>query len=97
MDGNYVHQWGALWREGKRIPPGQDAFAFDLRRGGNFVLAGARVTIDGVNVTNGVAIRLEKGPHSVGGKRAVESILWRGEKLPSPPPRIRADDLFTDF
>jgi len=43
ISGNYVQQWGVLWREGVLIPAGSGAFRFELRRDGDFVLAGAPV------------------------------------------------------
>lgn len=97
ISGNYVRQSGAIWREGKQIPSGSDMFQFQLRRGGNFVLDGGELTIDGVVVRHGERITLDKGSHLVSGERRVPSILWRGERLPSPLPAIPMDRLFTRF
>ena len=97
IGGNYVQQWGVLWREGKAIPAGAAAYALDLRRGGNFVLAGERVTIDGASVAPGARIALAKGHHAVSGGRAAPSTLWRGDKLPATPPDMPMDRVFTTF
>ncbi len=97
MDDNYVRQWGLLWREGKEIPAGTEPFEFQLRRGGSFVLAGDSLTIDGVAVTNGSRISLERGRHQAAGRRNAPSTLWRGDRLPTHPPDIPMTDVFTNF
>jgi hypothetical protein len=96
LRGNYVRQWGVLWREGTRIPAGTGAFEFDLRRGGAFALAGDNLTIDGVTVAHGARITLSKGRHVVSGGRNAPSTLWRGE-LPATPPDLPMDTVFTNF
>jgi hypothetical protein len=97
LKGSYVRQWGILWREGTQIPGGRAAFEFHLRRGGEFVLAGDPVTIDGVNLRHGTTIALDKGPHLVKGPRPRSSTLWRGSRLPTPPANIPMDNVFTNF
>lgn len=97
MSGNYVQQWGVLWREGRHVPAGMGTFEFYLRRGGNFVLAGDTLTIDGVTVEHGMRIKLEKGAHLVGGRRNAPSTLWRGDRLPATPPNLPMDGVFTNF
>jgi hypothetical protein len=97
MIGNFVHQWGGLWREGKLIPAGAKDFEFELRRAGTFVLAGDAIHIDGKALTAGATIVLGRGKHLVTGTRASSSILWRGTHLPSPPPAIAPGDLFTQY
>lgn len=97
MNGNYVRQWGVLWREGKQIPAGPETFEFQLHRGGIFVLAGPALTIDGTNLNPGSTITLSKGRHSVGGSRNSPSTLWRGHRLPEAPPNIPMDEVFTRF
>jgi len=97
ITGNYVQQWGVLWREGKQIPAGTGAYEFQLRRGGNFVLDGGALTIDGVARAQGARIRLNEGHHVVNGGRNAASTLWRGDRLPAPPPNIPMDFVFTDF
>ena len=95
--GNYVRQWGVLWREGTQIPAGSEKYGFQLRRGGIFALAGEPVTIDGVNIANGSKIMLEKGLHRVSGRRKAPSTLWRGNQLPTEPPAIPLDSVFTEY
>jgi hypothetical protein len=97
MKDDYVQQWGVLWREGKRIPAGTDTFEFYLRREGKFTLAGQGLAIDRVNIANGVTIPLAKGRHIVSGGRNAPAVLWRGDKLPSTPPAIAVDDVFTRY
>ena len=97
MNGNYVQQWGVLWREGTRIPAGTGPFEFHLRRGGTFTLAGDARTIDGVTVSHGTTVKLERGRHIVSGSRDAPSILWRGDRLPTPPPDLPMDTVFTGF
>jgi uncharacterized membrane protein len=97
MKGNYVRQWGVLWREGTDVPAGAGEFPFYLRRGGVFVLAGDTITLDGVTVRNGTTITLDKGPHLVSGSRQRASTLWRGRRLPASPPNIPMDYVFTNF
>lgn len=95
--GNYVQQWGVLWREGTQIPAGTSEFEFHLRRSGIFVLAGDTLTIDGVTVTHGTTITLDNGHHLVSGRRNALSILWRGDKLPTTPPKLSIDTVFTNY
>jgi len=97
MQGNYVRQWGVLWREGSAIPAGARPYIFRLRRGGDFVLSSGPLTIDGAAVEPREKVRLGKGAHSVAGGRAGSAVLWRGERLPSPPPKIEMTDVFTDY
>ena len=97
MSGNYVQQWGVLWREGKQIPAGSAPFEFDLRRPGPFVLDGDAMIIDGRSVARGGKISLNKGRHVVSGARMVRSTLWRGDRLPTPPPKTSVDVVFTNF
>jgi hypothetical protein len=97
MTGNYVQQWGVLWREGKQIPAGTGIFTFNLSRSEAFVLAGPSVTIDGVTVASGGKIALSKGPHLVSGTREASSILWRGDRLPTTPPDLAMNRVFTNF
>lgn len=97
MRGNYVQQWGVLWREGTNIPAGMGEHEFHLGRGGVFVLDGDRVTIDGVPFSHGSRITLDRGRHLVSGRRNAPSTLWRGEKLPAAPPNIPLDRVFTEF
>jgi hypothetical protein len=97
MQGHYVRQWGPLWREGESIPAGAEPFAFTLRRGGRFVLAGAPATIDGAPVLPGEGLSLARGVHRVSGVRKSGSVLWRGDKLPSAPPALEVDSVFTQF
>ena len=97
MKDNYVRQWGVLWREGKTIPAGKNAFEFHLRRGGVFVLAGGPLTIDGTTVAHGTSIKLDEGRHLVSGSRNAPSTLWRGERLPATPPNLLMDNVFTRF
>jgi hypothetical protein len=96
MKGNYVRQWGVLWREGTQVPAGMGAFEFDLRRGGDFVLAGDPLTIDGVRVAHGAKTRLSKGRHLVSGGRRAPATLWRG-RLPAAPPNLVTDNVFTNY
>jgi hypothetical protein len=97
ISGNYVQQWGVLWREGVLIPAGSGAFRFELRRDGDFVLAGAPLTIDGATVAAGSIIALSRGPHLVSGERNSPVTLWRGNRLPTTPPNIPMDRVFTNF
>ena len=97
MRGNYVQQWGVLWREGTQIPAGMGAFEFHLRRGGAFILAGEAVNIDGATVAHGSRIVLGEGRHLVSGPRNTPSILWRGDRLPATPPNVPMDKVFTNF
>jgi hypothetical protein len=97
MTGNYVQQWGVLWREGRQIPAGTKSFEFLLRRSGDFVLAGGPLGIDGATVTNGGRIHLDKGRHVVRGGRIHASTLWRGDRLPAPPPKLPMNSVFTNF
>jgi hypothetical protein len=97
MHGNYVRQWGVLWREGKQIPAGSGDFAFQLRRGGAFTLAGGPLTIDGKLLTHGMQAKLDAGVHSATGRRTSPSTLWRGDRLPTTPPSVPADIVFTEF
>ena len=95
--GNYVRQWSVLWREGRSIPVGADTFEFRLGRSGSYVLDGSRLTVDGTNLAHGESIRLSKGRHRVTGLRVAPSTLWRGNKLPTPPPNLPMDIVFTKF
>jgi hypothetical protein len=97
MTGNYVQQWGMLWREGKRVPAGTGAFEFQLRRGGDFVLAGQALAIDGVLLADGARVTLSKGRHVISGRRNASSILWRGDNLPATPPNVPMNSVFTNF
>jgi 4-amino-4-deoxy-L-arabinose transferase-like glycosyltransferase len=97
MKDDYVQQWGVLWREGTHVPAGVGAFDFHLRRGGSFVLAGEDLTIDGKVVANGATMTLDKGRHLVSGERGAPATLWRGLKLPAPPPNIAVDTVFTRY
>jgi hypothetical protein len=97
MHGNYLPQWGLLWREGKRLPAGEGEFEFELSRGGPFTLDGAPVTLDGKLIGSGVTIHLAPGSHSVSGSRPAAAILWRGKTLPATPPRIESGPLFTNY
>jgi hypothetical protein len=96
MRDNYVRQWGVLWRQGKQIPSGTEDFDFSLRRGGEFVADG-RLTIDGIAVTPGTKIMLGNGNHVVTGLRKTTFALWRGDRLPTPPPDVPMDRIFTRF
>jgi hypothetical protein len=96
LRGNYVRQWGVLWREGQHIPAGVEPFEFRLSREKVLVLAGSAVTIDGVTLTPGTSIRLAEGHHLVGGRRNAPSTLWR-DRLPTPPPDVTIDRVFTNF
>lgn len=95
--GNYVRQWGVLWREGTYVPNGQDDYVFELRRAGTFVLAGGPVVLDNAAVTPGAKITLRAGRHLVKGDRRIASTLWRGDRLPTPPPSLPLDSVFTTF
>lgn len=97
MKGNYVRQWGVLWREGKQVPAGTEPFEFHLRRGGVFVLDGTTLAIDGVTVAHGMKIELDGGRHSVIGKRDAASTLWRGDRLPAIPPDVPTGNVFTAY
>jgi len=97
MDSNYVRQWGVLWREGKLIPPGSTNFSFHLRRGGEFVVDGGPVTIDGIKLNHNVKISLLQGDHLASGERGTSVTLWRGQRLPGPHPNLPMEKLFTDF
>jgi len=97
MRGNYVRQWDVLWREGRFIPAGTGTFEFQLRRGGNFVLDGNDLVIDGQALSHGTSITLSKGHHVVGGERNAPSTLWRGGRLPSAPPNVPMGEMFTKF
>jgi hypothetical protein len=97
MRGNYVRQWGVLWREGTQVPAGTGPFEFHLRRAGIFALAGDTLTIDGVAVANGTSITLSEGRHLVSGRRKAPSILWRGDRPPATPPNLPMDNVFTRF
>ena len=95
--GNYVQQWGVLWREGKSIPAGSGDFPFQLRRGGEFVVDGGPVTIDGRAFANGARVSLASGAHLATGARNAPTKLWRGLRLPSAHPDIPMDEVFTFF
>jgi hypothetical protein len=97
MKGNYVRQWGPLWREGAHVPAGAPDFTFNLSRGGVFVLDGDWLTIDGVAVPHGARISLKQGDHRVTGGRTGPSTLWRGDKLPGIPPPLTQGEFFTEF
>lgn len=97
MNGNYVRQWGVLWREGTRVPGGRGAFEFRLRRGGEFVVDGDSLTIDGAHEAHGTRVALSKGRHVIAGGRRATSILWRGDRLPTTPPDVPMDSVFTNF
>jgi hypothetical protein len=97
MGGNYVRQWGVLWREGVQIPAGSKPFAFNLRRGGRFVFDGETLTIDERPLTRGTTIALSKGAHLAIGARRTPAALWRGDSLPATPPSLAVDDVFTNF
>ena len=96
MTGNYVRQWGVLWREGTQFPAGTGTFRFHLRRGG-VSSVGDTLTIDGVAAAHGTPITLDKGYHLVSGRRDATSILWRGDRLPTTPPDLPMDEVFTRF
>ena len=97
VQGHYVRQWGPLWREGQAIPAGSEAFEFTIRRPGRFVLAGAPTMVDGTELAPGQSFSLDRGVHQVSGIRKAGSVLWRGDKLPSRPPDIEVDYVFTQF
>ncbi len=97
MEGNYVQQWGVLWREGVQIPAGIGPHEFQLGRGGVFVLADGPLTVDGTTLERGTRISLAKGTHTVTGHRSSPSKLWRGDRLPAPHPDLSMDQVFTSF
>jgi hypothetical protein len=97
LRGQYVQQWGPLWREGVAIPAGRQALNFELRRAGVFTLDGSSLSIDGKLLRHGETIGLSAGRHVAKTSRDGPSILWRGTKLPGPPPNTPVGDVFTQF
>lgn len=98
MRGNYVQQWGVLWREGEAIPAGPADLVFDVPRAGDFVFDGDGATIDGTPVARGERLHLAEGKHIAGGGRSRPATLWRGTRLPSPPPPgPPVTEVFTNF
>jgi hypothetical protein len=96
LHGNYVRAWGPVWLAGKEIPLGPDAVAIEVPAGGSYV-ADNPIMVNGAAYRAGEPIALRPGRQIVGGGRVAPTVLWRGERLPAPPPQITDGLLFTDF
>jgi hypothetical protein len=94
---NFVQQWGPLYRAGKEIPAGENAFQFEVPHLGSFILDGAELNLNGRTLTHGETIVLDAGIHEATGPRENRMILWRGNKLPSEPPEEWIGGFYTDF
>ncbi|MFZ9394857.1 MAG: hypothetical protein ACO25F_02200 [Erythrobacter sp.] len=97
LSDNFVQQWGPLYRAAKAIPVGNNPHRFEVPSAGRYTLDGERLVIDGREVTRGETIELDAGQHSASGPRASRMILWRGERLPSPPPMEWDGPFYTRF
>lgn len=97
LNSNFVHQWGPLFRAGKAIPSGDGPILIDIPHAGPFILDGQALEIDGRTLVPGDTIILDAGSHEIAGPRSVRSVLWRGEKLPSPPPSGWSGEFYTDY
>ncbi|HAU21560.1 MAG TPA: hypothetical protein DCS24_03030 [Erythrobacter sp.] len=97
LSSNFVQQWGPLYRAGKEIPAGENAFQFEVPHKGSFILDGAKLSLNGRALTHGKEIVLDAGVHEATGLRENRMILWRGNKLPSKPPGEWIGGFYTDF
>lgn len=95
LNGNYVRVWGALSLAGEALPAGTNAIAIDIPHRGSYIPNGNFV-VDGASYQRGEMIELGEGPHIASGGRDEPIILWRGTRLPAPPP-AKAGNLFTNF
>ncbi len=97
LNDNFVQQWGPLYRAAKAIPAGDAPHRFKVPSSGPYTLEGERLLIDGQEVVHGQTIVLAAGEHEASGPRANRTVLWRGERLPSPPPMEWDGPFYTRF
>lgn len=97
LSDNFVQQWGPLYRAAKAVPAGDAPHRFEVPSSGPYTLEGERLLIDGQEVVHGQTIVLAAGEHQASGPRANRAVLWRGERLPSPPPMEWDGPFYTRF
>lgn len=99
MRDHYVQQWGPLYREGELIDPSEGKQDITIPRRGMYILDGNSVTLDGSRIEHGETVLLNAGTHSIECKQDCDrkTVLWRGDRLPGPPPVVPPGTIYTDF
>lgn len=99
MHEHYAHQWGPIFREGALFKTGEAEQDITIPREGLYTLDGHSVVIEGRSIAHGQTISLEAGTHRISCESDCDqrTILWRGEKLPAPPPVVPDGPLYTNF
>jgi hypothetical protein len=96
LHGNYVRIWGSLWLAGEQVPAGNNPVMIEVPHAAVYT-SDRDVVIDGKAYRRNEPLELGKGSHIVDGTRTGRTILWRGSRLPVPPPTTIGDSLFTNF
>lgn len=99
MHDHYVQQWGPIFREGELLEPGESDQTITIARQGRYTLDGHPVEIEGRRIAHGETVSLEAGLHRIRCERDCyrRTVLWRGDKLPAPPPVVPDGPLYTNF
>lgn len=99
MTNHYVNHWGLVFLEGEQIESVTGEQEITIPRAGPYTLDGQAIILDEVRIEHGETVVLERGTHSISCVTDCDlrTVLWRGEKLPTPPPAISGRTLYTNF
>lgn len=81
---NFIPHWGRLYVAGKDIAAGSEPTQAEFLVPGTYTLEGGPLEIDGIAYRPGDFVTLSRGPHHIGGGRAVKATLRWGRNLPKP-------------
>ncbi|MBX7536184.1 glycosyltransferase family 39 protein [Qipengyuania sp. GH1] len=99
MRDHYVQQWGPLYREGEQIEPTVGKQDVTIPRPGSYILEGNSVIVNGSLIEHGETAVLDAGSYSIECIQDCDrnTVLWRGDRLPGPPPVVPLGTFYTSF